>query len=138
MAAAFILLHISCVTAMLCSRDRTHLAMAFVSGSNTSLTFQPPPPPPRFQTPDWQVQCRSVLTEIYGHLCLTDLAVKTTLIKSGPRPFKLHCSAPWGVLHDDSSTTVRSDLVSDILVETCVSSWLQPRYACTGLRQAAR
>ena len=42
-----------------------------------------PTPPPRFQTPEWQVQCRSVLTEIYGHLCLTDMAVKTALIDSG-------------------------------------------------------
>ena len=41
-------------------------------------------PTPRFQTPDQQVQCRSVLTEIYGHL------------RSGTRPFMLHCSARWG------------------------------------------
>ena len=53
-------------------------------------------PIPRFQMPDWQVQCRSVLTEIYSHLCLTDMAVKTALIDSGPRPFTLHCLAPWG------------------------------------------
>ena len=104
-------------------------------------------PTPRFQTPDWQVQCRSVLAEIYGHLCLTDLAVKTALIDSDPRPFMLHCSAPWGALHSDSSTALCGNLISDILVETCVHfvagkltspSWLQPGYAHTGLRQAAR
>ena len=50
----------------------------------------------RFQTPDWQAQCRSVLTDIYGHLCLTDAAVKTALVDTGPRPFSLRCSAPWG------------------------------------------
>ena len=77
-------------------------------------------PTPRFQTPDWQVQRRSVLTEIYGHLCLTDLAVRTSLINSGPRPFTLHCLAPWGALHDDSSTTLRGNLISDIFVETRV------------------
>ena len=106
-------------------------------------------PTPRFQTSDWQVQCRSVLTEIYGHLCLTDLAVKTALIKSGSRPFTLHCSAPWGALHGDSSTALRGNLISDRLVETRVhlvagkltsSSWLalQPGYTRTGLRHAAR
>ena len=75
-------------------------------------------PTPRFQTPEWQVQCRSVLAEIYGHLCLTDMAVKTALINSGPRPFTLFCLAPWGALHDVSSTALRDNLISDILVET--------------------
>ena len=71
---------------------------------NIYVSTPPPPgvkhltdfPTPHFQTPDWQVQCRSVLTEIYGHLCLTDLEIKTALINSGPRPFTLHCSTPWG------------------------------------------
>ena len=100
-------------------------------------------PTPRFQTPDWQVQCLSVLTEIYSHLCLTDIAVKTALIDSGPRPFTLHCLAPWGALIGDSSTVLRSNLVSDILVETRVhlitgkltsSDWLQPGHTRTGLQ----
>ena len=43
----------------------------------------------RFQTPDWQVDCRAVLTEIYGHICINDMAVKTALIDTGPRPFTL-------------------------------------------------
>ena len=37
-------------------------------------------PTSRFQTPDWQVQCRSVLRDINSHLCLTDMAVKTALL----------------------------------------------------------
>ena len=53
-------------------------------------------PAPCFQTPDWQAECRSVLQEIYSHLCLTDMAVKTALIDSGPRPFFLPCLPPWG------------------------------------------
>ena len=53
-------------------------------------------PTARFLTPDWQAQCRSVLIDIYGHLCLTDVAVKTALVDTGPRPFSLRCSAPWG------------------------------------------
>ena len=44
-------------------------------------------PTPRFQTPDWQTQCRSVLKDIYSHLCLTDAVVKTALVDMGPRPF---------------------------------------------------
>ena len=50
----------------------------------------------RFQTHDWQVQCRSMLKEIYSHLCLTDVSVKTALVDTGPRPFVLQCSMPWG------------------------------------------
>ena len=53
-------------------------------------------PTPRFQTPDWRTQCRSVLKDIYSHLCLTDAAVKTALVDTGPRPFFLHCLPPWG------------------------------------------
>ena len=53
-------------------------------------------PTNRFQTPDWQVLCRTVLSEIYSHLCLTDAAVKTALVDTGPRPFDLQCSTPWG------------------------------------------
>ena len=34
-------------------------------------------PTARFQTPDWQSQCRYVFIDIYGHLCLTDVAAKT-------------------------------------------------------------
>ena len=31
-------------------------------------------PTSRFQTSDWQLQCRAVLRDIYSHLCLTDMA----------------------------------------------------------------
>ena len=53
-------------------------------------------PTDRFQTPDWQLECSTVLSEIYHHLCLTDAAVKTALVDTGPGPFCLQCSAPWG------------------------------------------
>ena len=104
-------------------------------------------PSPRFQTPDWQVQCRSVLKEIYSHLYLPNIAVKTALVDSGPRPFSLHWLPPWGALHDASSTALRGSLINDILVETHVHlvagkltspDWLQPGYTRTGLRHAAR
>ena len=75
------------------------------------------------------------------------MAVKTAPIDSGPQPFMLLCSAPWGALHDDPSTSLCGNLVSDILVETRVhlvagkltsSAWLQPGDTRTGLRHAAR
>ena len=53
-------------------------------------------PTDRFNTHDWQVQCCSVLKDIYGHLCLTDVSVKKALVDTGPRPFVLNCSTPWG------------------------------------------
>ena len=46
-------------------------------------------PTPRFQTPDWQTWCRSVLQDIYSHLCLADAAVKTALVDTGPSAFLL-------------------------------------------------
>ena len=106
-------------------------------------------PTPRFQTPDWQTQCRSVLQDIhvYSHLCLTDVAVKTSLVDSGPRPFFLHCIPSWGGLTDASSAAFSGNIVNDILVETCVHlvaekltspEWLQPGYTRMGLRHAAR
>ena len=63
--------------------------------------------PHRFQTPDWQVECRTVLTEIYSHLCLSDMAVETALIDTGPRPFCLQCSAPWGALCNTTDAVSR-------------------------------
>ena len=77
-------------------------------------------PTSRFQTVGWNSQCRSVLREIYSHLCLTDIAVKTALLESGPRPFSLSCIPPWGGLCDVSTTEIGTNLVNDILIETHV------------------
>ena len=68
-------------------------------------------PTSRFQTPDWQVECRIVLTEIYDHLCLSGMAVKTSL-DMGPRPFSLQCSAPWGALCDTTNAVSHGNLIS--------------------------
>ena len=76
-------------------------------------------PTSRFQTPDWQIQCRSVLQDIYSHLCLTDMVVKTAFLESGARPFSLPCLPPWGGgLPDVSATEFGANIVSDILIET--------------------
>ena len=98
-------------------------------------------PNPRFQTPDWQLQCRSVLMEIYSHLYVTDVAAETALVDSGPQPFSLHCLPPWGALHAASSTALRGNLINDILLEMRIHlvagrltspDWLQPGYTRTG------
>ena len=99
----------------------------------------------RFQTPDWQVQCRTVLKEIYSHPCLTDISVKTALADTRPRPFNLQCSMPWGGLYDIPGA--RGTLISEILIEAHVdlaagrltsAAWLQPTATRGGLRNAAR
>ena len=95
----------------------------------------------------WQVDCRTVLTEIYGHLCISDMAVKTALIDTGPRPFCLQCSAPWGALRNASNAVSCGNLISDILIDTRVhlvagnltsAEWLAPGTTRGGLRHARR
>ena len=104
-------------------------------------------PTSRFQTPDWQVQCRSVLRDIYSHMCLADMAVKMALLESGPRPFSLPCLPPWGGLPDTSATDFSANIVSDILIETRVHlvaekltapDWLLPGRTHRELRHTAR
>ena len=103
-------------------------------------------PTSRFQTSGWNLQCRSVLRDIYSHLCLTDIAVKTALLESGPRPFSLSCLPPWGGLCDVSTTEIGANLVNDVLIETRVllvaerltaPRWLLPVRARKELRHTA-
>ena len=77
-----------------------------------------------------------MLSEIYSHLCLTDASVKTALIDTGPRPFDLQCSTPWGGGGFCDTPGARGTLVSDILIEARVglvagrltsAKWLLPR-----------
>ena len=89
----------------------------------------------------------AVLMDIYSHLCLTDVSVKTTLIQSGPRPFKLNCTKPWEYIPNDPDTGSRANIVSDILIDTRVlatsdkltsCTWIMPRFSRPGLRNAVR
>ena len=89
----------------------------------------------RFQTPDWQEECRTVLTDIYSHLCLSDMAVKTALIDTGPRPFCLQCSTPWGGLCDTTKAVSPGNMINNILIDTRIqltagklrsAAWLVP------------
>ena len=76
-----------------------------------------------------------------------DIAVKTALLESGPRPFSLSCLPPWGGLCDVSTTEIGANLVNDILIETRVQlvagrltapRWLLPVRARRELRHTTR
>ena len=77
-------------------------------------------PTPKFMTIDWQRQWRSLLMDIYSHLCLTDVSFKRALIQSGPRPFTLHCCTPWGDMPNEADTDSLANVVSDIMFDTHV------------------
>ena len=86
-----------------------------------------------------------MLKEIYGHLCFADVAVKKALVDSGPRPFVLKCSTPWGEFGDIPD--MHESIVNNALIEARVdlaagrltaAEWLQPMATRGGLRNAAR
>ena len=106
-------------------------------------------PTPNYKTIDWVQQWQTVLMDIYSHLCLTEVSVKTALINTGPRPFKLHCLKPWGYMYvpNDLDTSTRANIVSDILIDVRVlatsdkltpCTWLAPRPFRPGMRNATR
>ena len=95
-------------------------------------------PTDRFITHDWQVQCRSMLKDIYSHLCLNDVAVSRALVDFGPRPFVFKCHTQQGGL---------CDIINNVLIEARVDlaagrlasvEWLQPAATRGGLRNATR
>ena len=81
-------------------------------------------------------------------LCLTDTAIKSVLIDTGPRPFTLKCLSPWGYEPADPDNCPRTDLVSDVLINVCVLAggdrltpcrWLEmPHESRPGTRRARR
>ena len=100
-------------------------------------------PTPKFKTIYWQRQWRSVLMDIYSHLCQRMCQLR----QCGPRPFTLHCCTPWGDMPNEADTGSRANIVSDILVDKRVHAtagrltpctWLAPGYSRSGLRNATR
>ena len=91
-----------------------------------------------FKTIDWQQQWRSVLMDIYSHLCLTDVSFKTVLIQSGPRPFTLHCCTTWGDIPNEPDTGLRANVISDILHVHVHLPQQAGWYSRPGLRNATR
>ena len=93
-------------------------------------------PTDRFTTHDWQVQCHSVLKDIYSHLCLIDVAVSRALVDSGPRPFVLKCHTQqgrWCDIINNVLMEARVDLTAGRLASV---EWLQPAATRGGLRNA--
>ena len=70
-------------------------------------------PTPKFTTHDCIQQWHSILVDIYSHLCLTDTAIKSLPIDTGPRPFTLKCLSPWGYVPTDPDNCPRTDLISE-------------------------
>ena len=64
-----------------------------------------------FVTNNWQALCRSILKDIYSHLCLNDVTVSGALIDSRPKPFVLRGQTQQGGL---------CDMVNDVLIEARV------------------
>ena len=90
----------------------------------------------RFVTHNWQALCRSILKEIYSHLCLSDATFSEALIDTGPKPFILRSQAPQGGLDDivnDTLIDTRVDLVAGRLLYT---QWMLPTAKRGGLRNA--
>ena len=71
-------------------------------------------------TPYCIQQWHSILVDIYSHLCLTDTAIKSLLIDTGPRPFTLKCLSPWGYVPTDPDNCPHTDLISDVLINVRV------------------
>ena len=105
-------------------------------------------PMPKFTTHDCIQQWHSILVDIYNHLCLTDTAIKSLLIDTGPQPFTLKCLSPWGYVPADPHNCPRTDLVSDVVINVRVFAggdrltpcrWLEiPRESRPGTLRARR
>ena len=85
-----------------------------------------------FVTHNWQALCRSILKEIYSHLCLNDATFSEALIDTGPRPFILRSQAPQGGLDDivnDALIATRVDIGGGkIIVYTVDAAYSQARW----------
>ena len=75
----------------------------------------------RFVTHNWQTLCRSILGDIYSHLCLNDATFIEALVNTGPKPFVLNSQAPQGGL---------DDILNDTLIATRVAL-VAGRLSCT-------
>ena len=79
-------------------------------------------PTPNFALLGCVQQWNTILVEIYSHLCLTDTAVRSAPVDTGPRPFTLECLSPWGRVPKDPDVNSRTDIISDVLVSVRVAA----------------
>ena len=53
-------------------------------------------PRPKFTTDTEIEQWKTILTEIYAYLCISDSEIRSALVRSGPQPFTVAAKSPWG------------------------------------------
>ena len=111
--------HLMCYRYAIINNQKT-FATGIRKWSRTLLDF----PRPKFQTNTEVQQWREILTEIYNYLCVTDAGIRSTLIKSGPRPFTVDCKSPWGCDREypATATTPHRCLISDVLIDVRVAA----------------
>ena len=87
---------------------------------------------------NWQAQCRSMLKDIYSHLCINDVAVSGALVDTGPKPFVLKCQTQQGGLDDIINSVLIQTRVDLVAGRLSFTEWLRPTAARGGLRNAPR
>ena len=71
-------------------------------------------PTPKFSSTTEIDQWRIILEEIYAFLCINNTEMRSSLIRSGPRPFTVTARLPWGP--ETKTATPQRGLLNDILI----------------------
>ena len=77
-------------------------------------------PTPKFLTNTEIEQCQVILTEIYAFLCINNSEIRSSLVRSGPRPFTVTARLPRGP--ETSTATPQRGLLNDILIDLRVAA----------------
>ena len=77
-------------------------------------------PTPKFSTNTEIEQWKVILMEIYTFLCISDSEIRSSLVRSGPRPFTVTARLPWGP--ETSTATPQRGLLNDILIDLRVAA----------------
>ena len=77
-------------------------------------------PRPKFTTDTEIEQWKTILTEIYAYLCISDSEIRSALVHSGPRPFTVAARSPWGP--ETGTATPQRGLLSDVLIDLRVAA----------------
>ena len=87
-------------------------------------------PTPKFTTTTETQQWLEILADIYTSLCTTDETIRSALINTGPHPFTLQCRSPWGYVLNDPDISLRTGLISDVLIGVRVAVTSDRLTAC--------
>ena len=77
-------------------------------------------PRPKFTTDTEIEQWKTILTEIYAYLCISDSEIRSALVRSGPRPFTVAAKSPWGP--ETGTATPQRGLLSEVLIDLRVTA----------------